>query len=198
MPTFIQMLTRFSRHAPRRSERSERSAFVLLTYQLLIFTYYFLVLACAVLVLACACLWARCCSLACACSCACLKYPTFLISHPISSQVFTLERASRSLSVRLPAAGGPADFFCVFLCFCSFWSWVSFFLRSWTPPRRFRSPRWPQVGSILEPCWSHFGAFLGAALASQLKTVLRCDFDRFLIDFRPPETSKNMEKHMVV
>ena len=45
------------------------------------------------------------------------------------------------------------------------------FLRSWAAPRRFWSPRWPQLGSILEPCWAFFGAFLGVVLASQLKTV---------------------------
>ena len=68
----------------------------------------------------------------------------------------------------------------VFFGFCllflvSFWASfsvsfsVSFFLRSWTGPRRFWSPTWPQLEPMLEPCWPLFGTFLGAALASSFK-----------------------------
>ena len=72
---------------------------------------------------------------------------------------------------------------------------VSFSLRSWAGPRRFWSPTWPQLGSILEPCWNHFGPFLGVVLASQLKTALRHEFDRFLIDFRTPRWPKICKNH---
>ena len=74
---------------------------------------------------------------------------------------------------------------------------TSSWLRSWAGPRRFRSPTWPQVGPIWEPCWSHFGPFLGVVLPSQLKTALRSDFDRFFIDFPPLGGTKNMDaKHL--
>ena len=74
---------------------------------------------------------------------------------------------------------------------------VSFSLRSWTAPRRFRSPTWPQLGPILEPCWSDFGAFLGVVLLSSFKIHWEAIFDRFFIDFRPLGGTKNIEKTMV-
>ena len=97
----------------------------------------------------------------------------------------------------LPVPCSHRFFFFSFLVFFSFSSWVAFFVGSWAPPRRFWSPTWPQLGSILEPCWSNFGASLGVVLASQFKTVLRSDFDRFFIDFPPLGGTKNIEKHKV-
>ena len=52
------------------------------------------------------------------------------------------------------------------------------------------APTWVDFGDMLVI----FGAFLGVVLASQLKTALRFDFDRFLIDFRPLGGTKNIEK----
>ena len=46
---------------------------------------------------------------------------------------------------------------------------VSFFLRTLAGPRRLWSPTWPQLGSILEPCWPLFGTFLGVVVASSFK-----------------------------
>ena len=43
------------------------------------------------------------------------------------------------------------------------------------------APAWVDFGAML----GIFGTFLGVVLASQLKTVFRSDFGRFLIDFRP-------------
>ena len=68
---------------------------------------------------------------------------------------------------------------------------VAFFVR------RFWSPTWPQLGPLLEPCWAFFETFLGALLLSSFKMLLETIFDRFLIDFRPPGTSKNIKKPMV-
>ena len=70
---------------------------------------------------------------------------------------------------------------------------VSFSLRSWAGPRRFWSPTWPQLGSILELCWALFGTFLGVVLASSLKIAFRHDFDGSLIDFRPSEATKTLK-----
>ena len=173
-----------------QTERAKRAECVRITY--LSVTYFYLLLSGACLCRSCACLclfvgallFARLCLLLC-------LLEISHISH-LSSDFFS----SLYTRTRFPFIVSQV-FFCVFFCFFVVSFVVSFFLRSCTPPRGFWSPRWPQVGSILEPCWSHFGAFLGAALASQLKTVLRCDFDRFLIDFRPPESSKNIEKHKV-
>ena len=72
---------------------------------------------------------------------------------------------------------------------------TSSWLRSWAGPWRFWSPTWPQLGSIFEPCWNHFGPFLGVALASQLKTALRHELARFLIDFRTPRWPKIWKNH---
>ena len=72
---------------------------------------------------------------------------------------------------------------------------VSFSLRSWAGPRRFWSPTWPQLGSILELCWALFGTFLGVVLASSLKIAFRHDFDGFLIDSRPSEGTKTLKIH---
>ena len=90
-----------SQEMPLRSERSERSTFVLLTYYLLsiclLLTYYlpvtyYLLIAHVLLTYYVV--------ITHLCSCACLTYPTVLISDLSSSQVFTCKRASRSLSVR--------------------------------------------------------------------------------------------------
>ena len=90
-----------SQEMPLRSERSERSTFVLLIYYLLsiclLLTYYLLVtyyVPIAHILLTYYVVITH------LCSCACLTYPTVLISHLSSSQVFTCKRASRSLSVR--------------------------------------------------------------------------------------------------
>ena len=64
---------------------------------------------------------------------------------------------------------------------------VSSFLASWTRPRRFWSPTWPQLGAMLEPCWTLFGTFLGVVLASQLKIVLETILDRLCT---PPNLKK--------
>ena len=72
----------------------------------------------------------------------------------------------------------------VFLVFFSVSFSVAFFVRSWTRPRRFWSPTWPQLGSILEPCWALFGPFLGALLLSSFKMLLETIFVRFFINFR--------------
>ena len=55
------------------------------------------------------------------------------------------------------------------------------------------APTWVDFGAMLEPFWT----ILGVVLASQFKTVLRSDFDRFFIDFPPLGGTKNIEKHKV-
>ena len=54
-----------------------------------------------------------------------------------------------------------------------------------------------QHGPNLGPFWSHVGHFLGPFWVLLWHLHLRCDFNRFLIDFRPPRTPKNIEKPMV-
>ena len=54
-----------------------------------------------------------------------------------------------------------------------------------------------QHGPNLGPFWSHVGYFLGPFWVLLWHLHSRCDFDRFLIDFRPPRTPKNIEKPMV-
>ena len=76
---------------------------------------------------------------------------------------------------------------CTGLCFWMFFS-VASFLASWTRPRRFWSPTWPQLGPIWEPCWAFFGTFLGVVVASHLKIVLETIFDRL-------RTPLNLKKH---
>ena len=53
-----------------------------------------------------------------------------------------------------------------------------------------------QHGPILNPFWNHVGHVLGHFWVLRWHLHFRCDFDRFLINFRPPETSKNIEKPM--
>ena len=54
-----------------------------------------------------------------------------------------------------------------------------------------KAPTWADFGAML----GIFGQFLGVVLASQLKTALRSDFDRFLIDFDSLGKAKKIEKH---
>ena len=57
------------------------------------------------------------------------------------------------------------------------------------------SSKGAKLGSMLGHFWNHFGWFLRVLSASQLKTALRCDFDRFLIDFRSPRWQKICKNH---
>ena len=56
---------------------------------------------------------------------------------------------------------------------------------------------WAQPGPILGSCWALSWLFLGVVLASSFKIDFMFDFDRFLIDLPPSETTKNIEKPMV-
>ena len=79
------------------------------------------------------------------------------------------------------------------LCF-----WMFFRCRSWTCPRRFWSPTWPQLEPMLEPCWPLFGTFLGVLLASQLKIAFKTIFCCFLIAFRSSRSSKTLPLSMIL
>ena len=54
-----------------------------------------------------------------------------------------------------------------------------------------------QHGPNLSPCWSHVDHFLGHFWVLLWHLHFRCDFDRFLIHFRPPEASKNIQKPLI-
>ena len=85
------------------------------------------------------------------------------------------KRASRSMHSQVYVFG------CFFRC------------RSWTCPRRFWSPTWPQLEPMLEPCWPLFGTFLGVLLASQLKIAFKTIFCRFWTSWG----MKNVQKPLV-
>ena len=90
------------------------------------------------------------------------------------------KRASRSMHSQVYVFG------CFFRC------------RSWTCPRRFWSPTWPQLEPMLEPCWPLFGTFLGVLLASQLKIAFKTIFCCFLIAFRSSRSSKTLPLSMIL
>ena len=158
VPTFIQMLTRFSRHAPRRSERSERSAFVLLTYHLLI-TY--LLLPCACLCCSCACLYLF--VLAYACLCSPVLALALARNIPYSSSLIWFLLKSLHLNA-LPGHCQSGFFFCFFLFFCGvvFGVVLSSLLDA---SKRVLEPKmastWVDFGAMLEPCWSIFMCCFG-------------------------------------
>ena len=148
------------------TERAKRAEYVRITY--LLPTYYFLdtyywlnarVLSTSYVIITQV------------CSCACLKYPTIPISHLSSSQVVTCKRASRSLSVRFFLAVFGVFFRCGFRC--------RFFFALGCVQERFQGQHSPNLGPFWGSCWTLFGTFLRAALASSFKIVFMTIFGRF-------------------
>ena len=72
----------------------------------------------------------------------------------------------------------PDRAFLILFCSSFLTDLGSRFFRSWMRPRRFLSPTWQQLGSILGVMLGTVEAFLGAALASSFKVDLQCERER--------------------
>ena len=147
-----------SQEMPLRSERSERSTFVLLTYYLLsiclLLTYYlpvtyYLLIAHVLLTYYVV--------ITHLCSCACLTYPTVLISDLSSSQVFTCKRASRSLSVRFFLLSFLVSSVGLVLGVLS----CALLYTSKRVLEPNMAPTWADFGAMLGIFWSIFGCCFG-------------------------------------
>ena len=162
-----------SQEMPLRSERSERSTFVLLTYYLLsiclLLTYYlpvtyYLLIAHVLLTYYVV--------ITHLCSCACLTYPTVLISDLSSSQVFTCKRASRSLLRQV-------FFALLFGVFCRSRPGCPFLCAL----GRVQDGSGAQHGPNLGRLWSHVGAILEHVWVFVWLLNLRPFSDPILVDF---------------
>ena len=166
-----------------RSERSERSTFVLRIDYVLI-TYLLLSLLLARYVRG------TCFALAWCLHGSCAAFSTHVCVCLYVCQVFSmcLRVSSNFHLIALPV---PLSVRFMFLD-------VFFRCRSWTCPRRFWSPTGPQLEPMLEPCWPLFGTFLGVLLASQLKIAFKTIFCCFLIAFRSSRSSKTLPLSMIL